>query len=74
MSQLPQVGVPDPELRTSPIIERDDDDLPSLDYELEEGVCFFNDVSYPLGQFVRSGNELLKCTERGVWLRTAEIR
>jgi hypothetical protein len=73
MKHAPQVGTPDPELKTSPIFERDDDEMLSLDLELEEGVCYFNDVSYPLGQFVRSGNELLKCAERGVWIRTAEM-
>ncbi len=74
MKTVPQVGAPDPELKNSPIFEREDDEMPSLDLELEEGVCYFNNVRYRLGQYVRSGSELLKCAERGVWVRTAEVR
>jgi hypothetical protein len=68
----PNVGVPDPELQTSPIFDEDDDELMSLDLELETGGCFFNSVRYPLGSYVRSGNELLHCSERGVWVRQEE--
>ncbi len=67
----PHVGAPDPELKTSPILDEEDDELLSLDRELEEAVCFFNSVSYADGQHVLSGDELL-CCERGVWLRKAE--
>jgi hypothetical protein len=66
---VPQVGVPDPELRTSPILDENDENLLSLDTELERTACYFNDVAYPLGQYVRSGAELLHCEERGVWVR-----
>jgi hypothetical protein len=69
---VPQVGAPDPEHRTSPIVEEDEE--LSLDLELETGACYFNDVAYPLGQYVRSGNELLHCEERGVWVRKGEMR
>jgi len=48
-------------------------DDPSLDLELESGACYFNDSSYPIGQYVRSGSELLQCEERGVWVRTGEL-
>ena len=67
-----QVGAPDPELRNSPIF--DEYEEVSLDLELEEGVCYFNDVSYPIGQYVLSGSELLKCEGRGVWVRKGEMR
>ena len=69
---VPQVGAPDPELKSSPIFDEEDDI--SLDLELESGACYFNDVAYPIGQYVRSGSELLHCEARGVWVRTGEIR
>ena len=68
----PQVGAVDPELKTSPIL--DDDQEFSLDLELESGVCYFNNVTYPIGQYVLSGNELLHCEERGLWVRKGEMR
>ena len=69
---VPQVGAPDPELETSPIF--DEYDEMSLDLELEAGVCYFNNVAYPVGQYLRSGSELLHCEERGVWVRKGEMR
>ncbi|MGZ5231539.1 MAG: hypothetical protein ACXWC3_16045 [Burkholderiales bacterium] len=54
---IPNVGASDPELRTSPIL--DDDEEESLDAELETGVCYFNGVPYPIGEYVRSGEEVL---------------
>lgn len=71
--RMPQVGAPDPELRTSPIFdELDVDETPSLDFELESGACYFNGVRYPLGQYVQSGTEILHCEGRGVWVREGE--
>ncbi|MGA7178939.1 MAG: hypothetical protein WBX11_05045 [Thiobacillaceae bacterium] len=67
-----QVGAPDPELKTSPIF--DEYDEPSLDLELETGACYFNNVTYPVGQYLLSGSELLHCEERGVWVRRGEKR
>jgi hypothetical protein len=72
-THTPQVGAPDPERRTSPIFDDDDEEAPLLDLELESGVCYFNDVAYPIGQFVRSGSEVLRCEGRGVWVRQGEI-
>jgi hypothetical protein len=69
---VPQVGAPDPELKTSPIL--DEEEEPSLDLELEAGACYFNNVVYPIGQYLRSGSELLHCEERGVWVRKGELR
>ncbi len=69
----PQVGAPDPERKTSPIIDEDEMEDLSPDLELESGACYFNGVSYPIGQYVRSGNELLHCEGRGVWVRTGEL-
>ena len=67
-----QVGAPDPELKTSPIF--DEYEEISLDLELEVGACYFNDLTYPIGQYVLSGSELLHCEERGVWVRSGEMR
>lgn len=70
---LPQVGAPDPEKKTSPIVDEDELDEPSIDLELESGACYYNGVAYPIGQWVRSGSELLHCEERGVWVRRTEL-
>ncbi len=67
-----QVGAPDPELRTSPIFDEYAD--LSLDLEIEAGTCYFNNVAYAMGQYLLSGDELLHCEERGVWVRKGEMR
>jgi hypothetical protein len=61
-----------PTLRTSPILENVDEDF-TLDAEIETGVCYFNDVPYPVGEYVLSGDELLHCEDRGVWVCKGEI-
>lgn len=68
-AHAPKVGAPDPELRNSPIFDYADFESTSLDMELETGACYFNNVRYPIGEYVCSGNELLRCEERGVWMR-----
>jgi hypothetical protein len=74
MSRNPaQVGAPDPELKTSPILDDTEDDVPDGS-ELESGVCYFNNAVYPLGTYVLSGDELLRCERRGVWVREGELR
>lgn len=70
--KFPHVGAPDSELQTSPIFDEDDDI--SLDLELEAGVCYFNNMTYPIGQYLLSGGELLHCEGRGVWVRRGERR
>jgi hypothetical protein len=65
----PHVGAPDPERQTSPIFDESDQELLSLDRELETGFCYFNDETYAIGLYVCSGNELLRCEEGGVWIR-----
>ncbi|MEJ2453152.1 MAG: hypothetical protein P8103_03230 [Candidatus Thiodiazotropha sp.] len=64
-----QVGAPDPELKTSPIL--DDEDRADYSPEAEEGdgFCYFNGTAYALGDYVCSGNELLHCENHGVWVR-----
>jgi hypothetical protein len=71
---LPQVGAPDPELQTSPIVDEAelDEQAGARDIELEQGVCYFNGTRFSLGTYVQSGSELLKCAEGGVWVRVAE--
>jgi hypothetical protein len=71
--KIAQVGAPDPERNTSPIFDEDDYDELSFDLELESGACYFNDVAYRVGDYVLSGNELLHCEERGVWIRRGEL-
>lgn len=71
MPSIPKVGAPDPELKTSPII--DDDEEISLDHELASQGCYFNDVAFGFGDYVRSGAELLCCTRPGVWVRKTEV-
>jgi hypothetical protein len=72
-THTPQVGAPDPERRTSPIFDGDEEEELLLDLELEAGVCYFNDIAYPIGQYVRSGDEVLRCEGRGVWVREGEL-
>ncbi len=68
-SHIRQVGAPDPEMRNSPIFDEADADELSLDLELEAGACYFNGTAYAIGDYVCSGDELLRCEQRGVWMR-----
>jgi len=76
-SGLPDVGVPDPERKTSPIVDETYEDDESVEDEEEpidpgiegEGVCYFNDVAYRAGEYVWAGNEVLRCDRGGVWVR-----
>jgi hypothetical protein len=54
--EIPNVGAPDPELKTLPIL--DDEEEETLDAELESSACYFNGVPYAIGQYVRSGDEV----------------
>lgn len=69
----PQVGAPDPERRTSPILDEEDEEM-AAGQDVETGVCYFNDIAYALGDYVLSGSELLRCERRGVWVRAGELR
>ncbi len=69
--EAPRVGAPDPELKTSPILDEEDENELSLDAELQSGACYFNGTAYRTGQHVVSGDEVLRC-ERGVWVRCGE--
>ena len=65
-----QVGAPDPELETSPIVSDEDEVEPNV----IGGACRFNGVAYRIGEYVLSGSELLRCEAPGVWVREGEIR
>lgn len=67
------VGARGPEQKNSPIFDRESDEFEWLDLELETGVCYFNGVSYPIGEYICSSNELLRCEERGVGYARARV-
>ena len=64
-----QVGAPDPELKTSPIMESLGEDFEVTAQEVEDlPVCYFNNTHYQNGQYVCSGSgELLHCNS-GLWV------
>ncbi len=64
------VGSPDPELKTSPILEGTDYSAEDLAQEAAElPVCYFNNIGYKHGTYVCSGSgELLRC-DKGIWVQ-----
>jgi hypothetical protein len=74
-AHVPDVGAPDPEHKTSPIVDEyaEYEETPP-DVDLESGGCHFNGATYPFGHFVRSGSELLCCEKPGIWVRKGEMR
>lgn len=68
--QLHNLGAPDPEAITSPIMEETDEQFDELAQEIEEqAICYFNNVAYDNGSFGSSGSgEMLRC-EKGIWVR-----
>lgn len=67
-----QVGAPDPELETPPIVGEDED--MEVEPNVAGGACRFNGVRYRIGDRVLSGAELLRCEAPGVWVREGEVR
>ena len=66
---VPQVGAPDPEMKTSPIAEETDEDVDVIRQEVPgEPVCYFNNLAYKQSAHVCSGSTLLRC-DYGVWIR-----
>ena len=63
------VGAPDPELKNSPIIDAEIEEGEFLGYDREAQVCYFNGIRYPHGDYICSGDELMRC-ENGAWVRT----
>ncbi|UCH16067.1 MAG: hypothetical protein JSW36_09800 [Burkholderiales bacterium] len=68
----PQVGAPDPQRDTSPIVG--EEDQVEVEPNVLPGICYFNGVAYRIGDFVQSGSELLRCEAPGVWVRKGELR
>lgn len=67
---IPQVGAQDPELENSPIAEEEDEDTETVRQQVPgEPVCIFNGTSYPHGDFVASGLQVLRCNY-GVWVES----
>lgn len=66
-----QVGAPDPERDTSPIVGEDDVQAePNVPF----GACCFNGIDFAIGDCVLSGSELLHCEAPGVWVREGDVR
>lgn len=72
MTTTPQVGAPDPNRETSPIL--DEDEREDIEPDVESAFCTFNGVDYPVGSFVLSGHEVLRCEPPGLWVRRGEQR
>jgi hypothetical protein len=67
---VPQVGAPDPQRRTSPIEGLPDEEArPAGGEAADAPVCLFNGEEFPQGAEVQSGDAILRC-ERGRWVVT----
>ena len=75
IGQEPQVGAADPERRNSPIQTDPEQSFELLREQVgdEAAGCHFNDVPYPEGAVVTSGNARLRC-EGGIWVEVGESR
>lgn len=62
------VGAADPELNNSPVIDSEIEEGEFVAVDQDVQVCYFNGVRYAMGDYVCSGDELLRC-ENGVWVR-----
>jgi hypothetical protein len=65
--QVPQVGAPDPELKTSPIAWDADEDMDALREDVEGPVCYFNGETFGHDTHVQAGNARLRC-DNGIWV------
>lgn len=66
-----QVGAPDPNLQTSPIL--DEDEREDVEPETASAFCWFNGVASRVGEYVLSGHEVLRCEAPGLWVRQGEL-
>lgn len=64
------VGAPDLELENSPVIDSEIEEGEFWGADGDAQVCYFNGIRYPVGDYICSGDELLRC-ENGVWVRSA---
>jgi hypothetical protein len=67
-----QVGAPDPERDTSPIVDEEAEE--EVEPNVAGHVCYFNGVTFPIGEYVLSGSEVLRCEAPGVWVREGELQ
>lgn len=67
-----QVGVPDPELDTSPIVG-DVGDAAEFETQVRRRGCRFNGLAYRPGDVVLSGRELLRCEASGYWVSEGDL-
>ena len=64
-----QVGAPDPESKTSPIMESLDEAFDVTAQEVEDlPFCYFNNASFQNGAYVCSGSEELLHCNSGLWV------
>lgn len=69
-SSIPDVGDQDPAERNSPIAAEEDEETQFLRQDVPgEAVCWFNDVAYEHGAYVKSGTVILRC-DRGIWIES----
>jgi hypothetical protein len=67
-SSISDVGDQDPDERNSPIAAEEDEETPYLRQDVPgDAVCWFNNVSYAIGSYVKSGTVVLRC-DRGIWV------
>jgi len=66
------VGAPDPELKNSPVLDSEIEEGEFFGADRETQVCYFNGIRYPAGDYICSGDELLRC-ENGVWVRAGSV-
>jgi hypothetical protein len=67
-----EVGAPDPELKSSPVVDTEIEEGEFSGIEQDVQVCYFNGIRYASGDFVCSGDEILRC-ENGVWVRSGSL-
>lgn len=64
-----QVGAPDPEHKNSPITQEFDEEREFIKQEVPGNpVCYFNNEQFNNGDYVCSGDMLLRC-DYGVWIQ-----
>lgn len=66
------VGAPDPELKNSPVLDSEIEEEEFAGVEESAQICYFNGVRFPSGDYVYSGDELLRC-ENGAWVRSGAL-
>ena len=72
-SGVAEVGAADPELKNSPVVDSEIEEGEFSAIEQDVEMCYFNGVRYASGDYVSSGDELLRC-ENGVWVRCGSLQ